>query len=331
MEIQTNKGESMGKRLLYGALAISLAAPLPAAASCGAAFCSINTSWSVQGAWGEPGTRFDLRYEYVNLDQPRNGARRVGVGQVTRHHDEAYTVNHNWVAGIEHTFDADWGASVSLPWVDRRHFHVHNHRGGQLHESWKFSEPGDARLLLRRRVSSYEDREETRTGMTGIDFGLKLPTGALGVRNGAGQLAERPLQPGTGTVDVVLGAHTAHALPMKDLSWFAQAMLQVPLHARSGFRPGSRASLDAGLRYEVGDKLGAMLQFNSLYRSRDRGPEAESNDSGGLGLFAGPGLSYALSREIQLYGFIQLPLYQYVNGVQLTMKRAAVLGLSTRF
>jgi hypothetical protein len=38
-----------------------------------------------------------------------------------------------------------------------------------------------------------------------------------------------------------------------------------------------------------------------------------------------------IARNLQLYGFVQLPLYQYVNGVQLTADWAAVVGISSRF
>jgi len=34
---------------------------------------------------------------------------------------------------------------------------------------------------------------------------------------------------------------------------------------------------------------------------------------------------------MQLYGFVQLPLYQYVNGVQLTADWAVAAGISARF
>ena len=40
-------------------------------ASCGSAFCLVNTNWGAQGVWTEPGWRADLRYEYINQDQPR--------------------------------------------------------------------------------------------------------------------------------------------------------------------------------------------------------------------------------------------------------------------
>jgi hypothetical protein len=320
----------MKKRLLYG-IALLAALPLPAAASCGAAFCTINTNWNVQGVWGEPGTRLDLRYEYVNLNQPRSGSRKVSVGEVPRHHDEVYTVNRNWIAGLDLTFNADWGATVTLPWVDRSHFHLHNHGGGQLPESWKFSEVGDARVVAHRRLASFENAESHRLGIAGADFGLKLPTGRIDVRNGDAELAERSLQPGTGTVDAIIGLHTAHSLPMHDLSWFAQSMLQVPLGSRSGYRPGGRLSVDAGVRYELAEKLGALLQLNALFRGRDRGAQAEPEDSGGTAYYIGPGLSYQIGESMQVYGFVQVPIHQRVNGVQLTAKQAVVLGISGRF
>lgn len=61
--------------------------PFSAQASCGAAFCSVNTTFDVQGAWTEPGARLDLRYESINQNQPRSGSAKVGVGQIPRHHE----------------------------------------------------------------------------------------------------------------------------------------------------------------------------------------------------------------------------------------------------
>lgn len=51
----------------------------------------------------------------------------------------------------------------------------------------------------------------------------------------------------------------------------------------------------------------------------------------GRSLFISPGLSYALTDKLQVYGFLQLPVYQYVNGVQLTAKHAVAIGISGRF
>jgi hypothetical protein len=313
------------------ALAASIAAvPFSAFASCGAAFCSVNTAFDVQGAWTGPGARFDLRHESIRQDQPRTGSRRIAVGQVPRHHDEASTRNRNWIANFDYTFNPDWGVAVSAPLVDRDHFHVHNHRGAQLPESWKFSEPGDVRVLGRHQFAMPASPEPV-VRSAGLNFGLKLPTGSFSVRNADAVLAERSLQPGTGTTDAIFGGYFSQTLPLADLSFFAQGLLQLPLNTRNGYRPGRRLSLDAGLRYQASDSFALMLQFNGLFRDKDSGVQSEPADSGGRALFASPGLAYSITQDLQAYAFLQLPLYQYVNGVQLTASKAAVLGIGAKF
>jgi hypothetical protein len=108
-------------------------------------------------------------------------------------------------------------------------------------------------------------------------------------------------------------------------------LLQLPLNESEGYRPGRRISLDAGLRYDVAERLGLMLQLNALFRGRDSGANAERDDTGGRSLFLSPGLSFELTKDVRLYGFVQAPLYQYVNGVQLGTRPGAVLGVSARF
>jgi hypothetical protein len=317
----------------YGA-ALALPALLASAgvqASCGSAFCSVNTSWDLHSGFAGPGASLDLRYESITQDQPRSGSDKVGVGQIPRHHDEVSTKNRNWLGTFDYAFSSDWGVNVSAPLVDREHLHIHNHHGEQLPESWDFSALGDARVLGRYRLSSQEAPDASQLGATGLNFGLKLPTGDYKQRNAEGELAERTLQPGTVTTDALLGAYLVRTLPLKDLSWFAQAQFQIPLNARDGYKPGRRLTADAGLRYDVNDRVSLLLQANLLVRGKDSGVNAEPEDSGGRSLFLSPGVSAAVAKDVRVYGFLQLPLYQYVNGVQLTADRAGVVGVSARF
>src|SRR3954469_235920 len=136
----------MKKVLLYGISAIAPALSFAAAASCGAAFCTTNTSWDVQGAWQEEGARFDRRYEYIKQAQPMSGSRKIGNGEIARHHDEVETVNRNWLPSVDYTINRDWAVNALLPIVHREHLHIHNHGGGQLPETWNFSGAGDARI-----------------------------------------------------------------------------------------------------------------------------------------------------------------------------------------
>ena len=72
------------------------------------------------------------------------------------------------------------------------------------------------------------------------------------------------------------------------------------------------------------------MQANALWRGRDRGAEAEPEDTGGTSLFLSPGVSYSVGKALNVYGFFQLPLYQYVNGVQLTARKAFTIGVTLR-
>jgi hypothetical protein len=314
--------------LLLSALALGCAGG-EARASCGSAFCMVNTSWNVQGVWTEPGARFDLRFEYIDQDQPRAGSDKVAVGQIPRHHDEVRTINRNWLATYDYTFDDKWGVAATLPLIDRDHSHIHNHHGQKLVEQWSFARMGDLRVVGRRQWQS-ESRESLSLDFFGLNFGLKLPTGDTDVRNTDGDLAERTLQPGTGTTDLLLGAYYTRVLGSGS-SWFADLLVQQPLNSHDNFEPGLRTGIDLGFRYGIGDRLTLMIQLNALYKDRDKGSDAEPDDSGGKFLFASPGVSYVLAKNLQLYGFVQLPLYQYVNGVQLTADWAAVIGISVRF
>jgi hypothetical protein len=298
-------------------------------ASCGAAFCLVNTDWSSQGAWNEPGIRFDLRYETIDLDQPRAGRDRIAVGALPRHHDEVETRNRNWVAGLDWNFSQAWGASVTLPYVDRRHRHIHNHRGESLDERWDFRGIGDARAQLRYEFLPMSDADHPRAA--GVTFGVKLPTGKYDVANAEGAVAERPLQPGSGTTDALIGAYWHGLAPQSGWSWFARAQAVLPLDSRDGFRPGRQVQLDTGLRYALGDTVGLMLQANFQVKGRDTGANAEPEDSGQRAAYLSPGVSWTVGKDAQVYAYVQVPVYQSVHGVQLTADWSALAGVSWRF
>jgi hypothetical protein len=89
--------------------------------------------------------------------------------------------------------------------------------------------------------------------------------------------------------------------------------------------------LDFGGRWEATDRLGVLLQLNAQWKGKDSGSEAEPADSGGRSVFVSPGLAFAITDKASVYAFVQLPLYQYVNGVQLVAKSAYAVGASMQF
>ena len=318
----------MNAVILRRATALALLLPGIALASCGSAFCTVNTNWTTQSALAEAGSSFDLHYESIDQDQLFSGGHKVAAGQVPHHHDELETVNRNLMATYSHGFGNGWGLSLSAPIGERDHVHVHNHHGEALRQEWKFTEPGDLRLLGRYQVAIIGDA--MNPGRAGIVMGLKLPTGRFTMENQDGERAERSLQPGTGTTDLIVGAYCHQRFTAADAAWFAQGQYQYGLRARDGYKAGAQFSADAGYRQGFGERLGLLAQLNFLHKARDSGVNAEPADSGGRYLFLSPGLSYTFSERLQAYGFYQQSVLRHVNGVQLAADRSFLFGVAGR-
>lgn len=307
--------------LLGGAVAL-FCFSTTSSASCGSAVCNINTQWEQQGSWGGKGWRFDARFDWVDQDQPMDGAEEVAVGEVPSHDDEVRTINRNTLYSLDYSSDQNWGLSLQLPVLNPDHVHLHNHHGEQIPESWSYNEVGDVRVMGRYAIDPQS---------FGLIAGVKLPSGETEVTNEEGELAERTLQPGTGTTDGLVGVYYHQPFEGSDYSWFGQGLFQIATSDHNDYRPGNRTTLDAGLRYALTQKLGLLAQANIVIKGEDKGAEAEPDDSGGRFLFVSPGASYSIDQSIQLYGFLQLPLAQFVNGLQLTADYSLSAGVSVQF
>ena len=299
-----------------------------AVASCGSAYCTVNTGWDALGSVPKPGWTADLRYEYLKQDTLRAGNDAVAPAGVPDTHDEIRTLNHNLLTTLAYAWDSRWGVSVQVPYLNRNHSHMHNDPdAGPEPESWDIGALGDARV-----IGVYQFASAPQNGTAdGVRFGLKLPTGSSTERNRDGESAERSLQPGTGTSDLVLGVYHNGRMAQDWAVWFVAPQWQQPLNSHAGFRPGSQFNVDTGLSRRAGAALNLLLQLNLHWRDRDRGTEAEPEDSGSRSLSLSPGLAVDVGNGGRIYGFVQLPLYQHVNGVQLTVDWSAVVGWRQRF
>jgi hypothetical protein len=242
---------------------------------------------------------------------------------VPTHHEEIKTINRNALLGLEYGLAPAWSANLVLPYSNREHLHIHHHQGEAIPEAWQFDDIGDARLTLRHQPAAPRDGWSWS-----LQGGLKLPTGRTDVRNADGEVAERSVQPGSGTTDLLLGGGLAYSPLWLAGSLFANLALQAPLDMHDGYQPGWRSGVQAGWLLPLRGKLDLILQGNVLYVNHDRGAEAEPEDSGHTEVALVPGLSYAWSRSLSVYGQLELPVYQNVNGVQLAHDYAVSVGFS---
>lgn len=319
---------------------LGLLAANHAYASCGSTACSINTNWDEHSA-SKPGLSMDLRYTYSQADQLRSGSSKIAAdttfaGEV----ENLSTVNKIVTAGIDYTLDDHWGIALLVPYIAREHSHnLGPYTGATAAGSETFSANslGDSKVVGRYR---WELNGEDHSSV-GVKLGMKLNTGrqdALIVDNlGASKLpTEVTLQTGSGSTDLIAGVFWQQANPANALSWFAQAMAQSAITNRADFKPGDQYNLDAGIRYALSKNLSGLLQLNAQWNAADTGSSAaltsaSRTSSGGNSVSLTPGVSYAILAGTNLYGLVQLPLFQYVNGEQLTPSYAVTLGINHRF
>ena len=85
------------------------------------------------------------------------------------------------------------------------------------------------------------------------------------------------------------------------------------------------------MRYTGFHTLIPQLQLNGRITSRDSGEEADTPNSGGASLFLSPGITYEVTSQLSTYLFIQVPLYQNLNGYQLAPTWTLTAGVRYAF
>jgi hypothetical protein len=70
---------------------------------------------------------------------------------------------------------------------------------------------------------------------------------------------------------------------------------------------------------------------NVAFRGRDSGAQAEPDVSGATTVQISPGVNVDLDGKTHLYGFVQVPVYQHVNGIQLVSRWSLLVGVNTLF
>lgn len=313
----------------FGAALTLSAVTTLAQASCGSAFCSLMTDRYAQGSDAHTGWSADVRLESVTQTQLRSGTTRIEASQVTGEEAiERHTKNLNLVTTLGYGFDSGWSISARAPIVKRDHLHdLIDEQTGQrsTQEQWKFTKPGDVQVLARRQFLT--DGGAASFAAFG---GLKLPTGSIDVTNADGSRAERALQPGTGTTDLVLGGASRNAVGLND-AVIGQASLSSAVNSREEFKPGHRVEISAGWSHALSGGLGTVVQLNFRQRGRDSGGQAEPENSGSTALDLSPGVTFGMGHTSTLYAYVQLPVYRKVNGIQLVPRNALAVGWTGDF
>ena len=296
----------------------------PQALACSACGCTLNSDWASQGLATSNGWRADVRFDWFDQDQLRSGTDSVSRSSLELPNEteiQQYTINRNYSFDLDYSWNRDWGVNIMLPWYNRSHATIAE---GDTEVSTSHDTGiGDLRVIAR-----YTGIDAERS--TGLQFGLKLPTGMFGsdFKTGpqAGEPLDRGLQLGTGTTDLLLGIYN-FGMFSPDWGYFADAMLTQPLNSREDFKPGTGLNASFGVRYTGYESFQPQLQVNGRFEKRESGANADVENSGASLVYLSPGFSWNVTRRFSAYAFLQAPIYQRVNGLQLEARWIASVGL----
>jgi hypothetical protein len=296
-----------------------------ACSSCG---CSISTDWATQGMGAGSGWRADFRYDYINQNQLRTGTGTVDRGSIAfpaAQETQQDTVTRTYNAFIDYSPNANWGVNAQVPYFDRNHTTV---VAGDTEVSTSNTQSmGDVRVLGR--YLGFADDHSW-----GVQMGVKLATGSYHNNFIAGPQAGNPLdrgvQPGTGTTDLLVGVFKFGSLS-RDWDYFGQALLQQPMNSVENFRPGTGLNVNFGVRYMAFERFVPQLQINTRMEKRESGANADIPNSGATLVYLSPGITVNITHAVQAFSFVQVPIYQNVNGLQIEARYTVSAGVRLAF
>ena len=310
--------------LALSALALCAVRP-DAAHACSACGCNLDTD---EGSTAS-GFSVDERVDVVNQNTLWQGGGKAPASLTDPTVGDQHEVQRNtttifYTTTVDYQSAERWGVNVAVPAQYRTHSTYNN--GDWTASKSEWNALGDVRVLGRYALT--EDR-----GLS-LLAGIKLPTGSTQetFRNGAtaGSVVDAGLQPGTGTWDLLLGSGQNGPIT-EQWSWFAQELWQRPLKQQNGFAQGQTLNGSVGVRYAIDETFMPQFQINAQNRWRDQGYNADIPNSGGEVVYASPGLFVTVAEGTSVYGFVQIPVYQRVGGLELVPDYSASLGIKHRF
>jgi len=160
---------------------------------------------------------------------------------------------------------------------------------------------------------------------------VKFPTGPYKLLDSEGAIDEPTIQPGTGSYDGLITVYYAkHHFPSA-FEWFVSGSQRFNGRNSLEYQIGNETVLSGGFGYAQGERWVYSLQLNARHAGRDdylgQGVPSTGSDSVALS----PGIRFGTGKGLELYSYLQIPVYQDVNEAQLAPRFGFIVGMSKRF
>jgi hypothetical protein len=317
---------NLGRLLFAAGFLTALTPSLSWACACGCGVFDVGTaSLFPSGAGGQVW----LQWEYMNQYIDFYGKKPASAGL----NNDKYIRTNFMEAGLQYMFTRNWGTMLEVPYWVRNYKGAYEGNNEDVH--WFDNNSiGDIRIQ-----GMYTGLSEDMS--TGLLLGLKVPSGDWHYPR-----FDRDTQIGSGSTDILFQAYHLGTFPSelgrvpltfrgRPFNWFVQALYDLPLWEQDHYMPGREFDGAAGAYYNFGhvgrlNEVAPMLTFLVSDRTRDDGVNADHADSGYTRFIVAPGGEIGLG-PIRAYADIEVPLFQNMNGYQLTTPWATKLILSYSF
>ena len=320
---------------------ISVSSEVLACASCG---CSLSND-PITGYTESAGWRINLDYTFINQNQLRHGSNTATESQALADGQEAEhkTINRYTNVGITYSPNADWNFKAIIPFTSRLHStHGSLDGGGDLSTLSYSNDSGLGDIKLMAGYQGFLPKHNL-----GVQVGIKLPTGNYGGQLDGGPIVgknptkfsdgtalDASLQLGTGSTDLIVGAYYYQALS-ENFDGFVNGQFQTAISQKldqqdADYRPGNQASLNFGVRYQGFENVIPQFQINATHKTHDQGALSGPGTAGTI-VYLSPGLTVNVMKDLQAYGFVQVPIHSQLSDYQLLPRWTATVGLSYSF
>jgi hypothetical protein len=298
---------------------IELSPRLARACACGCGVFEVATpSLLPSESGGMVWTEYDYMNQYINWHATKPAS--AGLNNDKKLETNFVTV------GAQYMFNRKWGVMLEVPYWERNYKGAYVGNNQDI-KSFDTNSIGDIRLL-----GMWTGWSEDMS--TGLLYGFKLPTGDWHYPP-----YDRDTQIGTGSTDLLLGGYKIGYLPFylmdRPFGWFFQGLYDLPFAYQDHYKPGREFDGAVGVYYNFGavgftKELAPMLSMLGSDRSRDRGLNASPGDTGYDKVLIAPGIETMID-SVRIYADIEVPIFQNVNGYQLTAPFATKLIVSYSF
>lgn len=309
-----------------------------AGASCGSANCFLVTG--TQEGISVPGQMtLDVSYRYIPMDIFHRGSSKTNEAVVPKvdfenriiipdHHREVRTINELLQVDVGYGVTDKLTVQVAIPLKNDRS-HEHFDEVGEPGEFFT-REDGSSGLGDIRVIAKYAPIVLTRH-LVVVGGGLKLPSGEYKLHDTLGKINEPTIMPGSGSYDFLFSAFYDYQIVPHSLDAFFSGSYQLTTENDLDYEFGNQILLNAGLGYLLTEKVSVSGQINLREAKRDKFIGGGVSSTGGTWINITPGIRVQASDNLGLYTFLQIPVLQDVNEVNLVARFGLAIGASYTF